>query len=388
MATVEYAALAVLVSAVLAVGGAATDGRAIGAAVGAQLRKGLCVVAGGDCFSRGGPRPCVVGSRSQRAEHRLSIAVVRLRDGRTVVLEERSDGTRRVVLTQWTGAGAGAQFGVDVAGLQADVDAEAGGDLAYGRAFVVADAAAARRLVERLEDEGPVVGGALPGVVRFLRGAGDGEESERRASVTSRVEAQAALEAIGLGPRAGALRDLTGSIGLDRRTGDRTLGLKLGGEAMVTLGAALGQAAAGMVVPPTGVELVFDARRRPRELVLRGAAGIHGKAELPSGGIAGGDLREVQARLDLTDPVARRLVDRLLDGDAGAVRPLAERLAQRARIDVRHYATTRDEDSHGGSAFGLGASRSTSAETMRLVAAAGREPGLGWSRRLDCVLAA
>jgi len=268
--------------------------------------------------------------------------------------------------------------------MDAGVDAEAGADLAYGQTFVATDRAAARRLLERLEDEGPPAGGALPALLAFLRGRGDDGEAERTAIVSSRAEAQAALEALGLGPQAGVLRGITGGVRVDRRTGDRTLGLRFGGETLASLGAALAQASAGAVASTT-VELVLDGARRPRELVLRGVGGLHGEAQMPSGEVAAGDLREVQARLDLTDPQVRALADRLLGGDAGAARALGAHLARDARIDVRHYATVRDEDSIGGDLLGAGIEHSRLRETARLVAAEGREPGLGWSRRLDCV---
>lgn len=390
MATVEYAALAVLVSAALVVGGATVDAHAIGAAVGGQLRKAYCVVAGGDCFARGGPRPCLVRSQSQLAEHRVSVAVLRLRDGRTVLLEELSDGTFRASLTLSSGAGAGVELGTDVTLLgrrvRAGVDGEVGGDLSYGRTFVLADAGAARRLIARLEHEGPPIGGALPGLVAFLRGRGDDGEAERTATVSTRAEAQAALEALGLGPRAGALRGITASVRLDRRSGDRTIGLRLGGETVASLGAALAQASGG-TVSSAGVELVLDRERRPRELVVRGVGGVHGEARMPSGGVAAGDLREVQARVDLTDPQVRALADRLLGGDLGAAQTLGEHLQREARIDVRQFATTRDEDAFGGRVLGAGAQHHRLRETARLVAAEGRQPGLGWSRRLDCTLA-
>ena len=59
-----------------------------------------------------------------------------------------------------------------------------------------------------------------------------------------------------------------------------------------------------------------------------------------------------------------------------------------ATADLRAYATDRSEQVSGGRvALGaeLGYERVTAIETARLVAAAGREPGLGWSRRLDCL---
>jgi hypothetical protein len=391
MATLEYTALALVVSAALVVGGAATDATALPGAVGAQLRKAYCLVAGGDCLARGGPRPCVVSSRSKLAEYRVAIAVVRLRDGRIVVREELSDGTYRVSVQQATGGGAGVQFGLHAQlfgrAVEGNVDAEAAGSVGYERSFVVRDKVTSERLIERLDEDDAPVAGAVAGVVRFLRDTGHEGEAARTVYVSTHGEATAALRALGLGPRVAALRHVTGSVRIDQRTGDRTVGLRLGGESMATLGMSLAQLG-GSTISSTSAELILDAQRRPRELVLRASGGVHGEGKVLSHEVAGSDRREMQARLDLTDPVARELTDRLLGGDVGAAHGLAERLADRARLDVRHFATTRDGRSVGGKLMGVGGQRITTTETARLVAAAGREPGMGWSRRLDCVPAA
>jgi hypothetical protein len=105
----------------------------------------------------------------------------------------------------------------------------------------------------------------------------------------------------------------------------------------------------------------------------------------------GGDRLEAEARLDLADPSTRALADALIsDPSLAAARALARRIADRARIDVRLYATAHEERRRGASVSfvgKLGIEQVDSTDTARLVAAAGREPGLGWARRLDCVLA-
>lgn len=390
MATVEYVALVVLVSLVVVVGGAVAGAPGIGDAVGAQLRKAYCVVQGGDCFGRNGPRTCVIDSRSDIAETRAGIGLVRLRDGRTALVEELSDGTFRVTESVWSGGGVGLELGAQVhAGgraLDVTVEGEAGGDLRSARTFIVADATAAGKLVDRLEDDGPPVGEAVAGLVRFVSKAG-GAEVERTLSVKGRAEAQAALELLGLGPTADVLADLTGGVRIDRRTGDVGLVLRMGREAGAALDTVLAQAG-GRGVGSGEAELVLDRSRRPRELIVRTAGAIHGSAGVPSGAAGGGQLLEAEARLDLTDPQARALADRVLAGEPGAVTALAGRVADRARIDVRRYATTREEHEIGGSLLGFGGSRVKTSETARLVAAAGREPGQDWARRLDCVRAA
>src|SRR3954464_6643498 len=112
MATVEYIALAALVSLVLAVGGATGRARQLPDAVGAQLRKAYCLVAGGDCLGPGGPRPCVVSSRSDGRELRASVAFVRLADGRVLLREDRSDGTVALTVLESSGAGGAMQGGL------------------------------------------------------------------------------------------------------------------------------------------------------------------------------------------------------------------------------------------------------------------------------------
>jgi hypothetical protein len=91
------------------------------------------------------------------------------------------------------------------------------------------------------------------------------------------------------------------------------------------------------------------------------------------------------------DEATRALTRRALGGDLAAARAVAARLADRARIDTRLYATEEHTATKGlqVALLGrLGAEVVTSTATARLVAAAGREPGLGWSRRLDCLVRA
>jgi hypothetical protein len=138
------------------------------------------------------------------------------------------------------------------------------------------------------------------------------------------------------------------------------------------------------------VELALDRRGSPSTLTVRAARGVHGEAELGPWRSGGGDLVEAEVRLDLADPELRSLARSLLTPRAlSAARALAARLAARARIDVRLYETDRRESVKGatGGLFLLkgGVEVIEVVRTGRLVDAAGREPGLGWARRLDCV---
>jgi hypothetical protein len=121
------------------------------------------------------------------------------------------------------------------------------------------------------------------------------------------------------------------------------------------------------------------------EVALRGpAAGGAALAGLPTGA-EGGGLVEAEARLDLTDPTVRALAARLLHGDLGAAPALANHVADHARLDVRVFATDHDERSGGLSVGGNGYETLDRTDTARLVYAAGRDPGLPWARRIDCV---
>jgi hypothetical protein len=394
MPTVEYAALALLVSTVVAAGGATVDAERVPAAVGDQLRRALCLVASGDCLSRAGPRPCVVRALQRDRDARVSVAMARLRDGRTVLREQRSDGTVRVTVVQATGAGMALHFGAGVTvggqGVRAGVEAGGGADAAYGRAFIARDAAAADRLIARLARDDARVGGALPGVVRFAAGRDGGDEDERFVEFGAAAQADAVLEALGLGASARALREVTAGVRIDRRTGEHTLALRLDRAVEGALAAPLAQLGGGRAAA-TAVELALGRDRRPATLMLRRVDAIRGDAQLGPFTSGGGDRAEIEARLDLADDRARALLDASLRGDARAAGSLARHLADHARVDTRLYATTHAESTKGASVSlltRLGAEIVRSTDTARLVAAAGREPGLGWARRFDCVLAA
>jgi hypothetical protein len=403
MATVEYAALAVLVSVVTAVGGAAVGGERIPLAVAAQMRLALCLVQGGDCLGPGGPRPCVVRTDRSAEDRRVSIAVLRLADGRTVVREVRSDGSVAVTVLLSDQAGGALMAGGRLLwrgrGVQAGAEAGAGARAVYGRRFVVADGAAADRLIARLREEDPKVGGAVGGIARFLLDDGDPAD-ERSVELGGRAEAAGVLEALGIKASAGGPAGVAGGVRVDRRTGERTLVLRLDRGLAATLAAPLGLArAGGGRTDEVLVETTYDRRGRAVALAVTGSAAVHGDVAAGGAGSRGGDRVEAQARLDLADPTARALLDDLVaraqHADAvaatAAARALAVRLADQARIDVRTYATSRTEKVRGGRVALLGEAgyeHTTLVESARLVAAHGREPGGGWSPRLDCVLAA
>lgn len=396
MATAEYTAVVLLVSIVLAVGAATVDAERIPAGVVAHLERALCFVSGGGCDAGGRRRPCVVASSAKERQARVDVLVVHLRDGRRVLRERMSDGTYRVTVVQsgHVGAGvtAGARLTLGSARLDASGVLEGEVGVGSGRTFVVAGAAAADRLITRLDRGDRKVGGAIEGALDLVRGStGDGE-AERFLRFEGRGEAEAALEVLGFSPAAASgTSGLALALRIDRRTGERAIALDGDAGLDAELDAGIGRIGAGAGMDRS-VELVLDRRNGPVAFVVRGAGRLHGEASLGPYGSGGGDRGEFEARLDLTDPVGRRLADRVLHGDARALPVLGRRLWERAQVDVRHYRTTHgDESVQGASAellarAGVEVSRTT--ESARLVSAFGRDPGLGWARRLDCEAAA
>ncbi len=394
-ASIEWIAMLGVVAGTFlaALAGALPGADAIPRAVAAAFERAFCVVSGGDCLS-GPPRPCVVGRDERSRERRATVSVVRLADGRTVVREERSDGTVAVTVEDGAQAGAaflvGAGFSVGSVGARAGAEIGAHGRGAVGRRFVVRDARAADALVARLSRESE-------GVETLVGGAGDGPVPDEEWWAVGRGGSlSASLRTLRFGASAKAVAAAVVGLRTRPRTGERTAVLRTDSELVASLTAPL--ARLGMGLPQrSAVELAFDARGRAVSLTVRGARGVHGEARLGPWRAGGGDTVEVEARLDLLDPEVRALTGELVEaiGDVAprqalaAARGLGERLAERARVDVRLYETDRSASVQGatGGTFGvrLGYEVEKVRRTARLVDAAGREPGMGWARRLDCV---
>lgn len=374
-ASLEYVALAGLVALVLAVGAAVSDASAIPRALASHVHRALCLVSGGDCLGPGGPQPCVVRARERASDRRVKAWLARLGDGRSVLVEERSDGTAAVTVTDMGEALGGPRLPKRLSG-------RLGARLSVGRRWVVADAEAARALIAGLERD------RLPGMdlgrelVGFLRGAGDGERFVR---FGTRGEAEVTLPRLGLGRVDAGLAE---TLRVDGRSGRRTVELRSEGAAFTRLRTPLA-GVTGLAARELAVEAAYTRGGEPLSLTLRLTGDVHGAID---GRARGGGRVEADVRLDLTDPRARELaaafLDRARDGDAGALdaaAALARHLVRHARIDLRRYATTRDERRDGRL---LGTVETVEAtETAVLVDAAGYEPGIGWSPRFDCGVA-
>lgn len=416
MSTIEYTAVVLLASIVLAVTGATVAGVDVADAVGRKLRVALCVVANDDCDENGEEEACVVASSSKDSQSSLSIAVFRAKDGRNVLVEELSNGRYRVTVVQTTGVGGGTGLSAGIKlwkwGADVGIEAEAYATAGYERVFEVDGKAAAERLVERLDDDDWKLAGAAKGAVEMVKGDHAGA-TEQSFQVGVGAEATAALEALGFEPAAAALAgSYTAGLKLNHRTGERSISLsqEIGGSADVNLQLAiLGIGGKS----PRSLTLKFDRQNRPKALVLR--TGIVGEARAEVGGmapvgsaaggaapgsltaglnLAAGARAEVEAELDLTDPALKPHVDRLLRGDVSAVAPMVGAMATGARIKAQAYATTEETDGWGFSgkvpiAGEIGIDNEKAERTTKLLSAFEHKPGTpltAWER--DCVATA
>ncbi|HEV2813462.1 MAG TPA: hypothetical protein VGW10_09445 [Solirubrobacteraceae bacterium] len=395
-ASVDWIALVLVLAVTLLVAGAGAlpGADAIPRAVGSTFARAFCLVSGGDCLS-GRPRRCIVRSEQKSRERRVAAAVLRLADGRRVLREERSDGTVAITVEDTASGGAGVTPGLELTvggqGVSGRAELVADARGAKGRRFVVPDAAAADRLMARLAGE-------HDGARRIVEGGGDGDPvpDERWWALGAGGEAEAVLSGLKvIGADARAAGGTVAGVRERPRTGERTVVLRNDSEIVAALTAPLSGLGVGHP-SSAAVELVFDRKGEPTALTARLARGIHGELSLPGFRAGGGDLVEAEARLDLRDPVTRVLMIEVLDGmtdwaprrTVAAARQLGGRLARDARLDVRLYETDRHstvKGVRGGFMVMLGYEVEEITRTARLVDAAGREPGMGWSRRIDCV---
>jgi hypothetical protein len=270
--------------------------------------RALCLVQGGDCLGRDGPEPCVVreDERSRRTD--VSIVALRLADGRTVLREERSDGTVAVTVSLADEAGGRGRRGRAPARPRARArrqrEATASLGVRFGRRFVAEDGAAADRLIRRLADEDPPAGGAAVGAGRFLLGRGDPAD-ERSVTLEGRAEAVAALSALGLEARGEGLAGAAEGVRVARRTGERTVVLRVAGSTGVALGAPLGLDVGAGRDRSLTVEATFDRRGTPIELTVAASRALAGKAALDRVGAVAG-ARASTPRRASTSPTRPR----------------------------------------------------------------------------------
>lgn len=405
--TVEYVALVLLAVAVLAAGAAGLHATGIAEALIAQFQRALCRVEGGPC--RTAPEPCVVAATTTSDDTTLRVAVLRLRGGRTLMRERRSDGSERVTLVTRGGGGVGLGLGGDVAvgtwalGGRLDAAVELRGG--RGRVWTLRSVSAADALVQALRSGRAKAGGRVrrpgPHPRPAPLPAPDAVFGDRALSTS----VSGTLQRLGLSLEA---EDLLTSR-TDRRTGERTLLVRRRNEVLGSIGVTGPLGAEGGARRDERAALVLDARGRPLRLVVGEVRRLHGGVKLPGAlrtlaAGAGTPLRrghivETERTLDLADPAnlaaAGAFVRALRDpglrlGPAVVVADgLRRRLHAAGITRMRVYALdVRHSGAHGGVdvGVGLGGGHEHVVERSRLVAATDREAGGRWRERGDCLV--
>ena len=378
-ASVEYIAVVALVAIIFAVAGSFTlQGRAIAAATMAQMRRGLCIVEGHDCQEE--HPPCPVASHGNSSEYHLDVAVVHLGYGKSAIVERNSNGEVFVTVAKHydlggtTGLGAELKNG-DKISLGGEARAEVLASFGKGETYKVGSEQQADALLAAIQHgddkslPDPITryfdGSIAGGVMGNFRGIVDGAEHTA------------------IGGR------------YDRDTKERTIYLKntmsLGAEVSSDTGAG----ASGEASSELRLALKLDRHNKPIDLMAIGSGKLEASADLPpllqpvAGHLPTGYGRawEVEAHVDLTQPGLGHEVM------ANLVHPqrLLHMLIDKSLIEVRGYATDDDSDEISGqvkAGLVIGAGRTKSTSSKKLIAAIEHTPEGFWVPRYDCLEAA
>jgi hypothetical protein len=403
-AGVDYIAVVLLVVAVLGAAALAADASGVPQSVHHQLLRAMCVVRGGDCEQDRAPCPVATDRRDDAMAAR--ILVFRIGQDKTVVREERSDGT--IAVTVAYGREAGLEVGVGVhlsvslghggIGLGGELTASAVATREHGYTWLLHDPKAADAIVGRLgvsrgKLERVVADGRLPAPIQRY---GQGGFS---------VAGHAARGTEYGGALALSSQGVAGSR-IDTRTGRRTFYVQRTVEGSLSLTSQGG----GL----TGTRRVreryaYDRDGRPVDLMVMSAGRYRGSVDLPARLLPAAALLSVptghsrtyveETHLDLTDPESLRAASAFLEqvrhpravgfGSAAVADALRRRLDAVAVVHARTYDA--DERRYGvaGSVsvegIRLGGELSRTLEDSRLVAATTRGLDGVWRKRADCL---
>jgi hypothetical protein len=383
------------------------DGSGIPTAVDHQLLRALCVVRGGECEQD--RAPCAV--RSDRRDDAVSARILVFHVGadKTLIREERSDGSVAVTVSYGEQGGlevsGGAHLGVSLGrggvGLGGELTAAAVATRERGYTWVLRDGRAADALVKRL-GVGPgkldalIASGRVPAPSqRYLHGG-----LASRGSITGGTLPGGTL---GL-----SSQDVAGTR-TDASTGRRTFYVQrtVEGSLSLTYG---GASATGARTDRERYAVTYDAAGRPVDLMVLGTGIYRGSFDLPTRlqpavGLLSAPTGHVrtyveETHLDLTDPESLRLARAFLEqvrhpnlvhgGAAVAVAAaLRRRLDEVGVVHARAYDADQRrygiDGSVGVEGVQLGASLSRTLLDSHLVAAATRGLDGVWRVRHDCL---
>ena len=419
-ASAEYAAVALLVSVVLAGGAALTSG-GLGDSVSVAIRRGVCEVTGQACpkdLSAVGARDleaCPLRRTSAQQGFSLDVGFVRLAGELGLVVEALSDGKVRVSFAD-TGAvgggvaaGAHVQFGGVGANAEASVDATFA--VTAGRAWTFANAAAAKRFVASY-GAGQTLNGRLAQRVRSLCPVCamlvDSPQMPPKPDEQWVAGGLGTHGNVGVG--GGTLKAavdvvLKGALGRrvsrqgtvwyvrldDRLSGELdALGFGIDGQ-----GGAVGLASlnVGDDGIPTSIRITVEHRTSTRKglHVPKVLGGVIGR-----GAVGSGEVVESESLLSLASPADRTLALKLIaalggadpSGARRAAAGLQDAISTRGIRTIRRFSLTRQGTRVGagaGAGVRLGLDVALDDFDQRLTAVASKLPGIDWLPRADCL---
>jgi hypothetical protein len=406
-AGVDYVGVLLLVTVVLGAVALVADGAGIPQAVDHQLLRALCVVRGGECEQDRAPCPV----RSDRRDDSVSARILVFHVGadKTLIREERSDGTVAVTVAYGEQAGVEVSGGahLEVAlgrgglGLGGELTAAAVAMRERGYTWVLRDGRAADALMGRLgvgagKLDAQIASGRVPPPTQRYRHGGLASRGSASAGTVARAT-------LGL-----SSQDVAG-VRIDASTGRRTLYVQRTVEGSVSLTQGVAGATGGRMARER-YAVTYDDAGRPVDLMVVTTGTYRGSFDLPARlqPVAGllsaptGHVRTYveETHLDLTDPESLRVARAFLEqvrhpGAVHAGAAVAIAAALRRRLDAVGvvHARTYDADerrygvdgSVGVEGVQLGASLSRTLLDAHLVAAATRGLDGVWRTRRDCL---
>jgi hypothetical protein len=406
-AGVDYVGVLLLVTVVLGAVALVADGAGIPQAVDHQLLRALCVVRGGECEQDRAPCPV----RSDRRDDSVSARILVFHVGadKTLIREERSDGTVAVTVAYGKQAGlevsGGAHLEVALGrgglGLGGELTAAAVAMRERGYTWVLRDGRAADALMGRLgvgagKLDAQIASGRVPPPTQRYRHGGLASRGSASAGTVARAT-------LGL-----SSQDVAG-VRIDASTGRRTLYVQRTVEGSVSLTQGVAGATGGRMARER-YAVTYDDAGRPVDLMVVTTGTYRGSFDLPARlqPVAGllsaptGHVRTYveETHLDLTDPeslhVVRAFLEQVRHPDvvhAGAAVAIAAALRRRLDAVGVVHARTYDADerrygvdgSVGVEGVQLGASLSRTLLDAHLVAAATRGLDGVWRTRRDCL---
>jgi hypothetical protein len=406
-AGVDYLAVVLLVVAVLGAVALVADASGLPQSVHRQVLRALCVVRGGECEQDRAPCPVATDRRDDAVGAR--ILVFRVGQDKTVVREERSDGTIAVTVAYGREVGLEVADGIRLAvslghggiGLGGELTASVVATREHGYTWLLHDPQAADALVGRLgasrsELERLIAAGRLPAPAQrygqggFLARGGASRGTQNGGSLALSSEDVAGTRA-------------------DVQTGRRTFYVQRTVEGSLSLTSGSGGVRGARRVRER-YAVTYDRNGRPVDLMVMTAGRYRASADLPArlqpavallSAPTGHSRTYVEeTHLDLTDPESLRVAATFLEqlrhsraagfGPAVAVADaLRRRLdavgvvhARTYEADERRYGVAGSVSVHG---LRIGGELSRTLEDSHLVAATTRGLDGVWRKRADCL---